>query len=254
MPSRSRRSLGRDNLLQKRILSFFRLLFLALILVTAGFLSCLTAMRFAIRGSEVAVPNLIGRSLQEANLQLNAVELRLKVDGRRFDDKTPRERIISQLPSPDSRLKRNRSVKVLVSQGAKKILVPDLRGESLRISQIALLRRGLSLGLVSSVSSDSAEKDRIIAQDPISESQLAQTPLVNVLVSSGRKSQEYLMPELVGRNIEDVNRALQGVGVRLGRLSYQGAPGLVRGTVLQQFPPAGQKIAEGVRVDMEVSR
>jgi beta-lactam-binding protein with PASTA domain len=217
-------------------------------------MSCLTAMRLAIRGSEVTVPNLVGESLQQANLQLSALELRLKIDGRRFDDQIPSERILSQVPSPESRLKKNRTVRIVVSQGAKRIQVPDLRGESLRVGQISLLKRGLALGMISAATSETVEKDRIVAQDPPSQAQPAASPTVNVLISSGKRNREYLMPDLAGRNIEEVSRALQNAGITLGKLTYQATPGLARGTILRQSPLPGQKLVEGNPPDFEVSK
>ncbi|HVN80361.1 MAG TPA: PASTA domain-containing protein [Terriglobia bacterium] len=240
--------------MQRRILSFLRTLFLVSILGTAGFLSCLTAMRLAIRGNEVTVPNLEGQTLQQAASQLNAVELRLKVDGRRFDNQIPGDRIISQVPSPDSRLKKNRTVRIVVSLGAKRVQVPDLRGESLRVSQFSLLKKGLSLGMIAAVSFDGVEKDHIIAQDPSPQAQLAASPTVNVLISSGRRNREYLMPDLAGRNLEEVYKVIQNSGITLGKLDYQSTPGLVRGTILKQVPTAGQKLVEGSAIDLEVSK
>lgn len=211
-------------------------------------------MRLAIRGNEVTVPNLGGRTLQEATLHLNALELRLKVDGRRFDNQIPGDRIISQVPSPDSQLKKNRTVRVVVSLGAKRVQVPDLRGESLRVGQIALLKKGFSLGMIAAVSFEGVEKDRIIAQDPPPQAQLAASPTVNVLISSGRRNREYLMPELAGRNLEEVSKVIQDSGVTIGKLDYQSTPGLFQGTILRQIPAAGQKLVEGSTIDLEVSK
>jgi serine/threonine-protein kinase len=211
-------------------------------------------MRLAIRGSEVTVPNLVGESLQQANLQLSALELRLRVDGRRFDDQIPSDRILSQVPSPQSRLKKNRTVRIVVSQGTKRIQVPELRGETLRVGQISLLKRGLALGMISTATSDTVEKDRIIAQDPPSQAQPATSPTVNILISSGKRNKEYLMPDLAGRNLEQVSRAMQNAGITLGKLTYQLTPGLARGTILRQFPLPGQKVVEGSPLDFEVSK
>ena len=42
--------------------SFFRLVLLALVLLVVALVSALTAMRLAIHGHEVAVPDLVGKS------------------------------------------------------------------------------------------------------------------------------------------------------------------------------------------------
>ena len=46
--------------------SFFRFVLLALVLLVVALVSALTAMRFAIHGREVAVPDLVGKTPAEA--------------------------------------------------------------------------------------------------------------------------------------------------------------------------------------------
>jgi len=45
---------------------FFRMLLLALVLMTVALISALTAMRLAIHGREVAIPKVVGMSPAEA--------------------------------------------------------------------------------------------------------------------------------------------------------------------------------------------
>ena len=53
-------------------------------LAVAGMVSALTAMRFAIRGREVEVPQLAGKTKDEAELILRNGGLKLKVSSSRF--------------------------------------------------------------------------------------------------------------------------------------------------------------------------
>jgi len=240
--------------LQGKLLRFVRLFFLASILASAGFVSCLTAMRFAIRGSEVTVPDLIGRTVREGDRLAGISELQLKLESHRFDDQVESDHIIAQAPSPGSKLKRNRSIRVAVSLGARKIAVPDLKGESLRTTQIALLSRGLTLGVTSTISSTEIERDRIISQDPLPMTRLARSPRVSVLVSAGEPNQEYLMPSVTGNTLDEFSQAIQDTRLKVGTLSYRSIPGLLKGTILKQAPPPGFKVAEGSSVDLEVCR
>jgi eukaryotic-like serine/threonine-protein kinase len=240
--------------LQGQLLRLVRWFFLAAVLASAGFVSCLTAMRFAIRGSEVTVPDLIGKTVGEANRLASLSELQLKLESHRFDDQREPDRIITQTPSPGSKLKINRNVRVVVSLGAKKIAVPDLRGESLRTTQIALLSRGLTLGVTSTIHSVEMEKDRIISQDPLPLTRLARSPRVSVLVSAGAPSRTYVMPNLVGDTLEEVSSSIGDSGLKLGAVNYHFIPSLPKGTILKQNPPPGFRLVEGNSVDLEVCR
>jgi eukaryotic-like serine/threonine-protein kinase len=239
--------------MQEKLMGWIRWVFLASILLVAGFLSCLTAMRYAIRGSEVAVPNLAGKTLPEAAQVLGASTLQLKVDSHRYHGSVTKDRIVAQIPGEGFRLKRHSNVRVVVSLGAKRIPIPDLKGETLRAGQILLLRRGLALGMISTISSsDDQESGRIMAQDPEPESQFAQSPQINLLLSSGKRRREYLMPDLMGKSSHEVVAQFAGLGLNLGSVHYQSIPGVEKDTILRQFPLSGSKVAEGSAIDIEV--
>ena len=233
---------------------FLRVLFLAGVLISAALVSCLTAMRLAIRGSEVTVPAVVGRSLEEASRQISGVQLVLKVRGDRFDDHVPPGRIIAQSPAEGSRLKSRGNVKVLVSLGPRRIQVPDLRGKTLRAVRYQLLQRGLTPGFTSTISSDRTEKDMVMSQFPLPGKQATRSPTVNMLVSAGRTRVAYLMPDLVGKRLGEVSRTLALWDIEPGEVQFQSFPGVARGTVLEHAPAAGDIILEASSVDFEVAR
>ena len=218
--------------MQTKLLTFFRWLFFGSLLLVSGFVSCLTAMRLAIRGNEVVVPVLAGKTLEEGTRQLASSSLHIKVESRRFDDKIPKDRIVSQSPLPNTQLKREQSVRVMLSLGEKKLPVPELEGETIRAGQILLLKRGFTLAMLSTVNSSSHERDVIIAQNPPPEAQFAKSLLMSILVSSGPKPKDYLMPDLLGTDFEPVSREIAEAGLKLGAVTYQTLPGIKKGTIL----------------------
>src|SRR5947207_4190589 len=75
------------------------------ILAVAGVVSALTAMRFAIRGHEVEVPMLAGKTKDEAEQILKGRGLKLKVSSSRFSPGVAEGRVLEQNPSSGTRLK-----------------------------------------------------------------------------------------------------------------------------------------------------
>src|SRR4051794_39537921 len=67
------------------------------ILAVAGILSALTAMRFAIRGREVVVPPLVGKTEAEAQKTLEDAGLILKVTSKRFSTNVPEGHVVEQI-------------------------------------------------------------------------------------------------------------------------------------------------------------
>src|SRR5437867_3042390 len=117
------------------------------ILAVAGVVSALTAMRFAIRGREVEVPQLAGKTKDEAEEILKGRSLRLKVSSSsRFSSEVPEGKVLEQIPPSGTRIKVDRTVKVLLSLGERRYAVPALVGTSLRAAQLTLVQRRLQLG------------------------------------------------------------------------------------------------------------
>ena len=240
--------------MQTKLLTFFRWLFFGSLLLVSGFVSCLTAMRLAIRGNEVVVPALAGKSLEEGTRQLADSSLHIKIESRRFDDKIPKDRIVSQVPLPNSQLKREQSVRVILSLGEKKLPVPELAGETLRAGQILLLKRGFTLAMLSTTYYPSLEKDMIIAQNPPIEAKYAKSLLMSILVSGGSKPKDFLMPDLLGMDWESTSKKIAEAGLRIGNVTYQILPGISKGTILRQSPPVGSKLLEGETISAEINR
>ena len=122
------------------------IIFMVAILTVAGLVSALTAMRFAIRGKEVEVPKLVGKTKEEAELILRNGGLKLKVTSSRFSSSVCRRQSVEQIPSSGTRLKAERTVKVLVSLGEQRFAVPNLVGTSLRAAQLTLAQRRFTAG------------------------------------------------------------------------------------------------------------
>src|SRR5215470_10875576 len=116
------------------------------ILAVAGVVSALTAMRFAIRGREVEVPQLTNKTKEEAEEMLRGRGLKLKVTSSRFSSQVGEGKVLQQDPAARTRLKVDRTVRVLLSLGEQKFAVPNLVGESVRAAQLTLAQRRLLLG------------------------------------------------------------------------------------------------------------
>ncbi len=99
----------------------------------------LTSMRVAVHARDVQVPDLTGKTVNEATTALAAVGLTLKIDlPRRPDPTVPVDHVLSQDPERGSTLRRQRAVKVRVSDGLRSPIVPTVTGQSERAAQLQL--------------------------------------------------------------------------------------------------------------------
>lgn len=236
-----------------RLARLSSLALMAAILVVAGTLSALTAMRFAIRGREVAVPELIGKTEEEARRLLEDKGLAMRVSNTRFSE-LPEGRVVEQFPNAGARLKTSRSVRVLLSLGNRKYAVPNLVGASRRAAELTLAQSHLRLGATLYAHTTEGEPDTIVYQSPPPGSQGGADPSVNILISRGPQEQYYIMPDLIGRPAELVASRARSEGFRVGKLSYRKSQGVEPGVVIQQKPQAGYRVSKNDTIFLDVSQ
>src|SRR5215210_1123697 len=110
-----------------RVWSAGRLLGITACLIATYVLFAVTAMRVALKVREVPVPDLRNHTVAQATSTLAADGLVLSVDeSGRLDPKVPPGRIAVQEPAPGTITRRQRSIKVWVSQGPRVTVIPSL--------------------------------------------------------------------------------------------------------------------------------
>jgi serine/threonine-protein kinase len=234
--------------LRERVEWASRMAFLVFILASAAFLSAITAMRIAIHGREVTMPNLVGKDVAEASKILRAKGLLLRVADRVYSD-VPINQVVRQTPPPGMLMKVSQQAHVVLSLGQRQLEIPLLEGNTLRVSRIELLRGGLQVGEVSTVNLSDYPTDTVLLQSP-KPGHGAATPKVDVLVSGGPKEMAYVMPYLIGMNEIDAQHRLDQANLHR-KINYVTAPQWPRGAVIDQAPLGGTRI--GANTDAQLT-
>jgi eukaryotic-like serine/threonine-protein kinase len=236
--------------LRERLEWVSRMALLVFILAAAAFLSAITAMRIAIHGREVNMPNLVGKNVSEANGLLHSRGLVLRVADRVYSE-LPINVVVKQTPPPGMLMKVSQQAHVVLSLGQRQLQIPLLEGNSLRVSRIELLRAGLQVGEVSSITTPDEPVDTVMLQTPRPGAGAA-TPRVDVLVSAGTRDPAYVMPHLVGLNEVDAQHRLDVAGLRR-KVNYVSAPQWPHGAVVDQTPLSGQRIPGSITIELTVA-
>ena len=236
--------------LRKRLEELGQMALLVFILASAAFLSAITAMRIAIHGREVTMPNLTGKSVVEATSMLRSRGLVLRVADRVYSE-LPLNVVVRQTPPAGLLMKESQQAHVVLSLGQRQLQIPLLEGNSLRASRIELLRAGLQVGEVSAVTMPDKPADEVVIQTPRPGTGAA-TPRVDVLVSQGPREAAYVMPHFVGMTEADAQRRLDASGLRR-KVNYVSAPQWPHGSVIDQSPLAGSRLPAASTIELTVS-
>jgi serine/threonine-protein kinase len=232
----------------------FRLIYGALLLAVFGAAVWFGFQR-SIVGRSVTVPDLTGKTPEEASRAARSVGLQLEEQsGRaRYDDRVPRGRVLLQEPEGGSLAKPAQTLRVVLSLGARELRVPELQGLAPRAAALKLSRESLELGPVSWYREPAAPQG-IVAQDPDAETPAARGEPVRVLMSRGAPESRMVMPDFVGQDAQAVRDRLEKFGFRVGSARFETYDGVRPNTVLKQFPPAGYPLSNREVVSLTVSR
>lgn len=250
----------------------FTYLLLGLVLLLVFMASALLSMRFAIHGREVQVPDLARLTPAEAERKANAEGLVISIESRFYSNDVPAGRIASQVPAAGATVRRGWKVLLAQSLGPQQAAIPNLIGQSELAASINLHRRGLDVGSVSIIHLPGAAPQTVVAQSPPPDAKAIASPRVDLVLAASDNSPQYVMPTFVNKPLAEAAAAVQQAGMKLGgkwgmlakaasapigaarsQKKEESAPALT-GTVVKQYPLAGQKVSPGTEVYFEVKQ
>ena len=206
-------------------------------------------------GKEVVVPDVKGMSYSEAKEVLEEKGLKIeKADEPIASQKIEKGKIVSQTPSKNSKVKKGRTVRVILSAGNAELKVPDLKGLSYNEAKTLLSEMGLQISKGDEVDSDSISEGLIASQYPAAKTKVDKGDIITVNISRGKK--DAVIPKLVGTKFtseNDISEILSKYGYKLGKVSYEESYE-TPGTIIKQSPDAGTTAEKKTTVDIVISK
>jgi serine/threonine-protein kinase len=197
----------------------------------------------------IALPNVIGQPVVNAEQQLNADGFQTE---RRLVESLPQDldRVVNMSPAGEALP--GATIRLDVGTGPAEVEVPNLLGLDRVQAQASLQQVGLVLSpdQRQQVVQDEAGVDRVRAQDPPAGRRL--TKGKSVIITVGVPPATVPVPDVVGTNIDQAQRNITGnsLTVQIQEVDST-AP---EGQVLKQNPAGGTAVKAGTQVVLTVSR
>jgi beta-lactam-binding protein with PASTA domain len=208
-------------------------------------------------GGEVEVPDVVGEGYYDASRRLHDCGLRLAARGEEYSPIVPKDHIMYQEPAAGSMVRKSRVVRVTVSKGSENIAVPDLSGEELRqvggklIIPPKLRQSRLQVGHISAIHYP-AKGGLILAQNPSPKTPIEVGGKVNLLVSAGPRRSKYLVPDVVGKKLDEAVQILSQLNLQV-QPEREYRPRAEPNVVLKQNPLPNEILEEGGAVVLTIS-
>ncbi|WAM34777.1 Stk1 family PASTA domain-containing Ser/Thr kinase [Caldicellulosiruptor morganii] len=224
----------------------------ALIIVAIGWLVFYNAVGKSLVPPEddITLPDLVGYSVEDAKNKLN--ELGLKFTIVEQNDQSEKGTVVNQEPAAGIKVKKDTTVKLIVSKGPEMVRVPDVVGQNIKDAEIDLNNAGLNV----EIKRDYSDKpvDTVISQQPAANESIEKNGTVVLTVSIGPKIEKVSVPDVTNMDITSARELLQKTGLSVGNITYKEVTDRESGMVLEQFPYANTMVDKGSSVDLIVAK
>lgn len=200
---------------------------------------------------EITIPDVTGKKTDAAMAMLAQLDLQPMIHDTMPHPKIEPGSVVFQNPVAGSVVREGRNVYLSVSGGERRIVMPNLRGRSLRDARITLEQMDLRVGMVSYEASD-LPAETVVAQNVAPGKRVRANQVIEITVSGGTDI-EIEIPYVIGFNLEEAQQRLLEGGLRLGAVSYKKSDIYLPNTVLGQDPAAGNPAAPNTPVNLVVA-
>jgi serine/threonine-protein kinase len=190
------------------------------------------------------VPDLANETVDAARQRLTESNLTVADNPtQKYSDTVPDGKVIGTDPAAGQELRRDAVVKLIVSKGAKPVDLPDVVGKTVDEATSLLEGAGFKVTTIDQDNND-VPNGTVLAQSPTGNRKVGRGTTVQLTVA---KSQLVQVPRVIGMNIDDAQRLLEGLGFQVDRA------GLPFGNrVTDQDPQPGQMVPYGSTVTLRV--
>ena len=120
----------------------------------------------------------------------------------------------------------------------------------LRDAKIKLQNAGVTIGDVTTATSETMEADNVLVQSPGAGSRVGMDARVSLIVSSGKFRPRVAVPALVGKTLGEAQTTLQSQSLMFGTITYVHNTSVLSRTVLSQQPAPGDSLDAGSPVNL----
>lgn len=217
------------------------LLFTVIAAVIVMMLACVVVFSINVKGpEEVMVPDVVGKKLTTALLEMQAKELYPKIQLRYSDKPGDEGEILEQSPSGGAIRKGYSRVSLVVSRGVVIDHVENYVG--LNIDEVKLKLQTLFAGTARPLiiiaapqyKADVSEAGTIIEQDPPEGTNISDPVTVHFIVSRGPNFENTRVPNIVGSSVNDVLQLMARTKLTFDFTWHEASENEKEGTVVSE--------------------
>ena len=201
---------------------------------------------------EVAMPNVVGLSKEEAQKEIENVKLKFEIEKEEYNKDVPEGFIISQDPTymeKFNKVKQGSTVKVVVSKGEEKTTVPKVVGMEKDKAVKALEDAKLKVEIVEE-SSKKVQEGYVISQETSPDTEAFAGDTIKIHVSTG--VEKATVPDVIGKSQADAKKTLEAQGFVVAVTTAEDSS-KENGIVLKQSIDSEKSVEKGSTITITVN-
>ncbi|CAN2192017.1 STKc_PknB_like domain containing protein [Candidatus Nanopelagicaceae bacterium] len=202
-------------------------------------------------GSRVVVPSTVGASQTEVSAALDPLGLTSMVIEKQFSEEIPEGHVIQSIPEGGGRIDQGGTVKLVISKGAERFILPAVAGLTPEAAQNLIGKLPLVIAPLAEEFSTTVPKGYVIDSNPPTGEKVKRGTSIIIRVSKG--IEQIALTSYVGKSSDQALNELQDAGFVVTS-TYAYSETRLAGEVVSQKPVGGGTADKGAKVALVISK
>lgn len=206
---------------------------------------------FSPGGDKVDVPNVEGKTLEEAIQEIEGAGFEVGKTESAHDDSVESGHVISQNPKGGTKAAKGSKIDILISQGTEEVSVPNVEGMTQEEATRTLLKEGFVVGDVTNQYSNDVEAGKVMSQSPSANMKAVKGSSVSLVISQGKE--QGTIPDLEGLSLDAARSKAEAEGFLISQSGSEFSD-IPANCIIRQFPSPGSKADKGTTITYVISK
>lgn len=199
------------------------------------------------------MPSVIGENYTESTVLLTQKGLFVSIGEQLNSTEFPANTIMTQSPAAGDMVKPGQKVTVTISIGPKASTVPIVLNKTLADATLVIENAKMKVGAVTEQAND-LPAGLVLSQNPAGGVPGEVNTVVDLVISTGPENKVVLMPNLVGKSVEEAKMILGELNLVLGAIDTEFSETIALNYISRQELEPGKEVSEGVLVNLFLSK
>lgn len=201
---------------------------------------------------EIELPDFAGKTFEEAQSEGNLLGITVVMGQESFHPLYEAGQIISSIPSAGSTIMEGQEVKVNISRGKSKGVVPTLIEKDINEAITYAEEYGFKVNVT--IVESHLPKDTVITQVPEGGKEVKSGTVIEIEVSDGKGKEKVKVPNLMGKTPDEANSLITEAGLKVGNVGFEETQEVAQNLVFWQEIEAGTEVEKNTPIGYLISK